>query len=81
MADKKSKTVDRLYVAPELRERWANIEEDDYPMLMAEYTRQMRDYAKQTNDAVKSTSNWMTLFGVLAILAIIVSILNFILSF
>ena len=74
MADKNTETVERLLVAPEVKERWALVDKDDYPVVMAEYTRQMKNYTKQTNDAVKSIKGWVTFFGVLLIIQILVLI-------
>jgi hypothetical protein len=79
MADNKTETEERLLIAPEVKERWALVDKEDFPLVMAEYTRQMRDFSKQTNDAVKSIKGWVTLFGILAIIALVVSFLNLIL--
>ena len=74
MADKKTETVERLLVAPEVKERWALVDKEDYPVVMAEYTRQMKDYAKQTNAAVNSIKGWVTFFGILLMIQILVLI-------
>ena len=74
MAEKKPKTVQRLTIAPEVKERWKLVPDEDFPLVMAEYTRQMRDHAKQTNAAVTSIKGWVTLFGLLLLLQIVVSV-------
>ena len=63
--------MERLLVALEVKERWALVEKDDFPLVMAEYTLQMRGFSKQTNDAVKSIKGWVTFFGILLILQIV----------
>ena len=74
MTDKKPETVQRLMISKEVKDRWGLIQEEDYPLIMADYTRQILENSKQTNDAVKSIKGWITFFGVLLIIQIIVLI-------
>lgn len=74
MADKNKKKVERFLVAPDVKERWGLIDKEDFPLIMDEYTLQMRDYSKQTNEAVNSIKGWVTFFGILLILQIVVLI-------
>ena len=74
MTDKKPETVQRLLISKEVKDRWGLIQEEDYPLIMADYTRQILENSKQTNDAVKSIKGWITFFGVLLIIQIIVLI-------
>lgn len=77
----KPETVERLLVAPEARDRWALIKEEDYPLIMAEYTRQMRDFVEKTSNDIGTIRSWVIFYGVVTILGIMVSLLAFCTAF
>ena len=74
MADTSNETDHRPLITKDVTDRWELVQEKDYPLVMVEFTRQVRDYTKQTNATVNSIKGWVTFFGILLIIQIIVLI-------
>ena len=74
MAEKKPATVQRTVIPQELKDRYILMTEKDYPVLMAEYTRLILENTQQTKAAVNSIKGWVTFFGLLLLLQIVITI-------
>ncbi len=62
--------VGKLIIDDKTREKWENIDPEDYPLLMVEYSR-------QTMHAVQGINNWMTFVGVVLIISLMITVLEF----
>jgi len=80
MAKKKSETVRSVLLTSEVKERWMLFGEKEYPVIMAEYSRLILENTQQTKAAVNSIKNWVTFFGVISVLAVILWVLGLLLQ-
>ena len=78
----------QILATEEMKTRWELVSEEEYSLIMAEYARLTLDKLKnietRTNfiqGRVKSIEQWVTLFGVLAVLSVISSIYFLIYTF
>ena len=78
----------QILATEEMKTRWELVSEEEYSLIMAEYARLTLDKLKnietRTNfiqGRVKSIEQWVTLFGVLAVLSVISSICFLIYTF